>query len=306
VQLASLISRFQRQSERQETGMTQPERPPNDRPALPWAHLRLQPFPQVAVRVLQSIHNENVQLHELSDLISSDPAFASEVLTVANSLLYAPRFPSSTILQAIAVLGENNLQGLCLTVAVRAYMGKSLNQPVMHHLWRHSLACALIAARLASVLELGEDSAFTCGVMHDVGRLALAVVRPAEYAATLASHVGAPASILEAERDLFGCDHCEAGSRLIANWKLPAEFETVVAGHHSATGKPGSAGLADVINQSCRIADTAGFPAFPGCERAPYPELLEELPVHLCATLPPDIESLAKEVNQKINAVESV
>ena len=64
---------------------------------VPWAYLRLPPFPQVAVRVLQLAKNENVQLHQLCDLISTDPAFASEVLTVSNSLLYAPRYPSTTI-----------------------------------------------------------------------------------------------------------------------------------------------------------------------------------------------------------------
>ncbi|MGB0051957.1 MAG: HDOD domain-containing protein, partial [Terracidiphilus sp.] len=79
--------------------------------AIPWAHLRLPPFPQVAIRVLQLANNENVQLHQLCDLISSDPAFASEVLTVANSLLYAPRYPSTSILQAVAILGANTLQG---------------------------------------------------------------------------------------------------------------------------------------------------------------------------------------------------
>jgi len=63
-------------------------------PKLPWAHLRLPPFPQVAVRVLQLVQNENLQLHQLCELISSDPAFAGEVLTVANSLLYAPRYPA--------------------------------------------------------------------------------------------------------------------------------------------------------------------------------------------------------------------
>ena len=40
---------------------------------LPWAQLRLPPFSQVALRVLHLAATENVQLHELSDLISSDP-----------------------------------------------------------------------------------------------------------------------------------------------------------------------------------------------------------------------------------------
>lgn len=53
--------------------------------SLPWAHLRLPPFPQVAIHLLRLANDENVQLHHLSDLISSDPAFAAEVLTIANS-----------------------------------------------------------------------------------------------------------------------------------------------------------------------------------------------------------------------------
>ena len=87
---------------------------------MPWAHLRLPPFPQVAVKVLRLASDENLQLHQLCDLISSDPAFASEVFTVANSLLYAPRYPSTSILQAIAVLGANTLQGMCVTVGVQS------------------------------------------------------------------------------------------------------------------------------------------------------------------------------------------
>ena len=244
----------------------------------PWAHLRLPPFPQVAVKVLQLVNNENVQLHQLSDLISSDPAFASEVLTIANSLLYAPRYPSSSILQAISVLGANHLQGLCLTVGVRAYMGKSLSQPSMRNLWHHNLACALIAEQIAKAGNLDKDIAYTSGVMHDIGRLALAVIRPKEFALLLGSHSGTPASILQGEQDLFGWDHCETGRQLISDWKLPPEFEAVVADHHMPRLNPGSWTIADLINVSCRLADTVGFPAFPGCEATPYPELLQEIP----------------------------
>src|SRR5580692_67317 len=161
----------------------------------PWAHLRLPPFPLVAIRVLQLTNDENVQLHQLSELISSDAAFASEVLTIANSLVYAPRFPASTILQAIAVLGANHLQGMCLTVGVRSYLGKSLTHPLIRNVWRHNVACALIARELAAAGFMDQDAAYTAGVLHDVGRLALAVLRPNEYAALLESHDGSAASI---------------------------------------------------------------------------------------------------------------
>ena len=271
-----------------------------------WAHLRLPPFPQVALQVLQLAHNENVQLHQLSDLISSDPAFASEVLTIANSLLYAPRFPTSSVMQAIAVLGANNLNGLCLTVGVRGYMGKALNLPAMRAIWRHNLACALIADQLASVGFLDRDVAFTCGVIHDIGRLALAVLRPKEYSLPLGAHSGTPGSILKAERELFGWDHCEAGRQLIADWMLPSQFEAIVADHHKPREKNSSWDMPNLINVCCRMADTAGFPAFPGCEATPFPDLLDELPARDRGLFHQTIEPLAIEIARKINAVEAV
>ena len=271
----------------------------------PWAHLRLPPFPQVALRVLQLAKNENVQFRELSELIASDPAFASEVLTIANSLLYAPRFPASSVLQAIGVLGAHNLQGLCLTVGVRAYMGKALKLSAMRTIWRHNLACALIADQLASVGYMDRDVAYTSGVMHDIGRLALAVMRPAEYSVPLGAHSGSPSSILAVERNLFGWDHCEAGRRLVADWKLPSEFEPIVADHHlpRAQGSPWQ--MSDLINVSCRMADAAGFPAFAGCEVTPYSELLEELPTRERTFFHTTIESLATEIARKVDSVEA-
>jgi putative nucleotidyltransferase with HDIG domain len=273
---------------------------------LPWAHLRLPPFPQVAIRVLQLANNENVQLHQLCDLISSDPAFASEVLTVANSLLYAPRFPASSILQAIAVMGANHLQGMCITVGVRAYLGKSVNLPSMRDLWRHNLACAMIARRLASAGFMDRDIAYTSGMLHDIGRFALAVIQPREYAALLGRHKGSADSILQGERDLFGWDHCETGAQLVNDWKLPGEFTDVVADHHSPRRKDGAWDMAELIKVSCKLADTAGLPAFAGCDTLPYDDLRDELPARERRLFPADVEILSREIAADILAIESV
>jgi HD-like signal output (HDOD) protein len=274
---------------------------------IPWSHLRLPPFPKVALRLLQLANDENVQLHQLSDLISSDPAFASEVLTIANSLLYAPRFPATSILQAIAVMGANHLQGLCLTVGVRTYLGKkALHSPAMRGIWRHNLACALIAQQVAAAGFIDKDIAFTSGVMHDIGRLGLAVIKPNEYSQLLASYSGPPAGILEAEHNIFGWNHCEVGRQLIKDWKLPEEFDAIVSEHHLPRQKEGSWSMAELINISCRMADAAGHPAFLNCETTPYADLLEELPARERRAFPAEVEVLAAEIARKIQAVESV
>jgi HD-like signal output (HDOD) protein len=273
---------------------------------LPWAHLRLPPFPQVAMRVLGLASQENVQLHQLCDLISSDAAFASEVLTVANSALYSPRYPADSILQAVAVLGANALQGMCMTVGVRAYLGRQMHLPAMRGLWRHNLACALIARRLAAAGSFDKDAAYTAGIMHDIGRFALSVIQPQEYATLLESYCGSPESMLEREQELFGWDHCETGQRLIADWKLPAEFDSVVRDHHAPLHPHAAWDAAELVKISCRIADAAGFPAFPGCELTPYGELLERLPARERRALDPALDTLIAEIAAAIHAIESM
>ena len=273
--------------------------------AMPWAHLRLPPFPQVAVKVLQLARDENVQLHHLCDLISSDPAFASEVLTVANSLLYAPRYPSTSIIQAVAVLGANTLQGMCVTVGVRAYLGKTLNLPATRNLWRHNLACAIVAQRLAQGGFIDKDTAFTSGILHDVGRMGLAVVQPAAYAGLLDRHRGSPETMLDAERGLFGWDHCETGRQLVSGWKLPEEFEAVVAEHHEPRRTDGSWDVPELVKVSCAMASAIGFAAFPGCETRPFGELLEMLPARERRLFQVDAETLRKEVSESIRAIEA-
>jgi len=273
---------------------------------MPWAHLRLPPFPQVAVRVLRLASDENLQLHQLCELISSDPAFASEVLTVANSLLYAPRYPSTSILQAIAILGANTLQGMCVTVGVRAYLGKAMCLPSMRKLWRHNLACAIIAERLAAVGFIDKDMAYTCGILHDVGRMALAVIQPKAYAALLETHRGDATTILEAERELFGWDHCETGRRLVGDWKLPDNFEAAVAEHHNAQRADGGWDVGELVKVSCAMAGAVGYAAFPGCVTTPYPDLLKQLPAGERRPFLADAEILACEVTESIHAIESV
>jgi putative nucleotidyltransferase with HDIG domain len=273
---------------------------------LPWAHLRLPPFPQVAIRVLQLANNENVQLHQLGELISSDPAFASEVLTVANSVLYSPRYPANSILQAIAVLGANTLQGMCITVGVRAYLGKTMNQTAMKNVWRHNLACAMIAERIASAGLLDKDTAYTAGILHDIGRTALAVVQPKEYAALLDRKTGNPSDILEDECEIFGWDHCRTGLELISSWKLPPELALVVAEHHSPRKREAPWCTAEMVKVSCKMADAVGYPAFPACRATPFPDLLEELPARELRNFRYDRETLAAEVKNGIHIIESL
>jgi putative nucleotidyltransferase with HDIG domain len=171
-------------------------------------------------------------------------------------------------------------------------------------MWRHSLACALIAQQLARAGSMSSNEAYTAGILHDIGRLALAVISAKEYATLLETHTGSAGSVLEAERDLLGFDHCEAGRHLIQDWKLPSNFASIVSDHHSARQKGDPWHMPDLINVSCRMADSIGFAVFKGCEFTPFAHLLDELPDRERKTFCADVDVLTFEVSSKINAIE--
>jgi putative nucleotidyltransferase with HDIG domain len=255
---------------------------------------------------MKLVNNDETPFAQVSSLISSDPAFSAEVLRIANSLWYAPRVPAVSITQAVARLGAKNLQGIALTVAMRSFLGDALSRPVMRDMWKHNLACGLIAETLAPQTNLDKDLAFTGAVLHDLGRLALAVLEPKEYVFLLGKYKGPSASILLLEREAFGYDHCEVGAELVASWNLPVAFESIVARHHCRRQRSDAWDMAALVNVSCRLADAIGFPSFHGVEVSPYAELLEELPVIERGSPYPDIESLTGEVRTKMEGVESI
>ena len=272
--------------------------------SIPWAFFRLSPFPQIAIRVMQMVNKEDVPLDRVSALIASDPAFAAELLTIANSPLYAPRVPATSVLQAVSRIGTRHIQGLCLTVAVRAYLGETINHPAMQAIWHHNLATALIGEELAVVLALDKDLAYTAGIMHDIGRLAMAVLKPHEYAKLLQEHTGTPESMLEAEWGVFGFDHCQAGMQLIASWNLPLDFAAVVGEHHVAMEGCPSWSIDRITRLSCQLADTGGYAAFQGCETLPFVELQAQIPEYLRARFHATLEDLTVNIHNKIVAIE--
>jgi putative nucleotidyltransferase with HDIG domain len=179
-----------------------------------------------------------------------------------------------------------------------------MSHPSMQMLWRHNLACAMIAQRIAGAGFLDKDVAYTAGILHDIGRVGLAVIQPKEYGSLLAQHEGPPISILERERELFGWDHCETGQQFIDAWNLPSEFHAVVAEHHCARCGEDAWSIPELVKTSCRLADAAGFSAFAGCDTARYQELIEELPSRERRLFFPDLETLKVEVKKGIRAVE--
>lgn len=266
-----------------------------------WKPEVVPPFPAVALRALNLMAGTNTSLLELCNLIRPDVAFSTEVLRIANSPLVA--FPKNitNMLQASMVLGFRRLRNVVITVGLRAYLASPFT-PLLQACWRHSLACAMIAERIAAVTSHDKDFAYTAGILHDIGRVAMAVASPVSYSQVAVRGSEQPQAMLDAERILYGMDHCRAGCMLVKTWELPAEFFEIISDHHN--GQPHPDGVASIVALSCMLADSLGFGAVPYRTPGNYPEILQAFGAALPG-FPSESEELASDLTRSIQLIES-
>ena len=74
-----------------------------------------------------------------------------------------------------------------------------------------------------------QDEAFTAGVLHNIGRLALDQHRPEALQAARRRAAECGVMVHQAERALFGFSDADLGAGLATHWNLPAELVDAVA-----------------------------------------------------------------------------
>jgi HD-like signal output (HDOD) protein len=195
-------------------------------------------------------------MREVSELIGADPALTADVLRLANSPLYARQHDISSLLRAMALLGMDAVRGLVMTVALRNFSSSATHSPVFQQCWRHNLACGLISADLAEAPWKERDAAYTIGLLHDAGRLALLAANPLSYGQLLKAGAASRPEMWEKERELFEVDHCEIGGWLADAWQLPEDFQVAMQHHHEPAD---NRGYAQIVHLACDLASMAGF-----------------------------------------------
>jgi len=240
-------------------------------------------------------------MKQISLLIEGDPAFAAEILFLANSSLFG--FPSRmhVLRHAIAILGLDRVKALAVTVAMRGFLGN--RSSLVHQCWRHSAACALVCDEISARYEFSRERAYTAGIMHDIGRLGLLKSYPKESALVLGGEYQEAREVLEAERKALGVDHGCAGAWLIDNWALPETLSEVCEWHHDAPRAQDSP-ILKLVKAACNIADAIGFPAVKCRRQIGYPEAASALaPRRGRKAIPPE-EELRAMVTARLAAFE--
>jgi putative nucleotidyltransferase with HDIG domain len=217
---------------------------------------QLPALPQAALQALGALRDDGASAERCAELIGHDQALAARALRLANSAFYGVPGRVGSLRDAVQLLGRRPLASLLTLATVAAQFDARSCPPLSFAgFWRHAIATALAAHAIARALSRDEDQAFTVGLLHDIGRLALAVHFPAQTAVALAHAREVDRGQAEVEHQLLGTDHQAVGAQVAAQWSFPPEVVQALAEHHAPQPVgAGVASLADIVHLADAVA----------------------------------------------------
>ena len=238
-------------------------------------------LPAAVVRVMQLTDDPKAGMADVARALGSDQSLAVRVLRLANSAFYGSSRRISTVSEAVITLGMRTTRNLVMATSCQEMLEQGVTSYALPRgaLWRHSLACASAAQALAQRARYrATEEAFVAGLLHDIGKVVLDTYLKEQFAHVFIRAVGGKLTFAEAEREVLGFDHAEAGARLLERWNLPASLVTAVRWHHAPLEDPSSSLLPCLVHVADAVCLTLGISlGLDGLAYTLHPEALAAL-----------------------------
>jgi HD-like signal output (HDOD) protein len=210
-------------------------------------------LPLIVSRVMEITANPDSSSQELINLLSTDPALTVKILKIANSAFYSMSGRVATLQQATMTIGYKEVRNIVLSSAVFNNFAKlkKVQGFDAHLFWRHSFVTGLASQMLAQGLKIPAGELFVAGLIHDIGKLVMAMALPAEFTniSKMTGNVGM--ENLLAEKHVLGLTHEGVGARLLKRWAFPPHLVAVAGCHHH----PSAAGANSIYPLIVHLAD---------------------------------------------------
>ncbi len=209
------------------------------------------------IKLLVLFKQPSPDLDEVVKLMSRDPSLTTEVMKLCNSARFRGEQLVANMSEATARLGFSEVSRVIMMTSATRTLSLANVESVLEVelLCRHSIATGVAAGVIAKTAGESADSAFIAGLLHDVGKIALASAHGVRYK-TLARQVQIQGGSLSgAEKKSLGFDHSEVGSRLLERWGFPPDVVTAVRHHHHVAEAGSSERLTATVVMGDKIAN---------------------------------------------------
>jgi putative nucleotidyltransferase with HDIG domain len=204
----------------------------------------LPPVSQAALKLVNLLDQPEVDNDEIVNAIKCDNILTAKLLRACNSPYFGLDEPVASVDQAVIILGYQQILHIVLTLAFGSAMVVPLPGYAVEasELWRHSLitaSAAEIIALEANGMNIEKPTAFTVGLLHDIGKLVMGQALTPDVQASIRQLVEQQKiSRSEAEKIILGTDHGEVGACLLKTWLLPDAIIEATANHHNPVFEP--------------------------------------------------------------------
>ena len=260
-------------------------------------------LPVIVENILGTARSERSSAKDLAYFIEKDQAISNKILRLANSAYYGLMKKVDSISRAITVIGFNEIISLTIGMSVFSTFHQKDTHGIfdMRDLWLHSIGCASAAKEVAKKRGLREtEQFFLNGILHDMGKIILAVYFPKEYRAVLEDAKETKTLLYHKEKEILGIDHSMISGLLMEIWHFPESILLPTRFHHNSVECPITyrhhamiIELADFLCQKAQIGHS-GNPAIPKSER---------IGVKLGISLR-DMEMIVSELNDQRSKIE--
>lgn len=219
-------------------------------------------IPAAALRVIRETDSSTSSANSVAHILAQDQSLSVRVLRLANSAYYGMSRKVGNLTEAVVVLGMRSIRNLAMVAStypwmVRALPGYNLGPK---QLWTHSFGVAVGAQAIAQRARLPEvEVAFTAGLLHDLGKVALSVWIENKVAALIALANRDGLTFDKAERRVLGFDHTEVGLYLAQSWNLPDVLCKAIRYHHEPNLCNPHSPIVDCVHLADYLTMTMGF-----------------------------------------------
>ncbi|HEY1534092.1 MAG TPA: HDOD domain-containing protein, partial [Polyangiaceae bacterium] len=223
------------------------------------------PFPIAARRLEELTRNPKARLEQVVSVLETDPGLSVRLLRLVNSAGYGLKVRVTSVRHAAVLVGTRRLHQVATTAAILDLFDASNETAV--ELLEHAAVVGSLCRYLAVHLGLPHDELFTCGFLHDIGKLMLLDTEGEKYGALVRTYGGAPDQLHIHERQMFGFDHAVLGAHVLTAWNIPEPVPKVVAFHHQPSRAMQDTLLASMV-QTLRLADMMSYAVVMDSEEA--------------------------------------
>jgi HD-like signal output (HDOD) protein len=217
------------------------------------------------VGVLNLVNDDQASAKAIETIMEKDCGLSAKLLRAANSTYYGG-YQCHSIDRAVTVLGLNALKSLILALSFQSISCQTSKSKGFDKIafWQHSFATATAARILGKLLAPGKaEELYSAAMMHDIGYLVLERFLPIEFGYSIELARVKNVKQNEAEKQIFGFDHSEAGGLLAEKWGLPPQIHDAIRYHHCKEQLTQLNDITHFVSAANTIAHQCGFSTTP-------------------------------------------